>query len=112
MSKFEEEYEDVLQNIEFGIVRVYREHPQMTDYHALSAVEALVHGYHAESQGREVAPASLDPPGLPHLRGPVHRVARAPIFTGETWRILGCGTAAPAPFAARSAHSLVEKDCI
>jgi hypothetical protein len=75
VSKFEEEYEDVLQNIEFGIIQVYREHPQMTDYHALSAVEALLHVYHAESQGREVSPSSLDPPGLPYLRGPVHRVA-------------------------------------
>jgi hypothetical protein len=39
---FEERYGDVLQNIEFGIVQVYREHREMTDWHAESAVEALI----------------------------------------------------------------------
>jgi hypothetical protein len=58
---FEERYEDVLQNIEFGIVRVYHDHPEMTDWEALSAVEALIRVYNAESKGRETRPPSLDP---------------------------------------------------
>jgi hypothetical protein len=43
---------DVLQNIEFGIVRVYRERPELTDWDALDAIEALIRGYTAESRGR------------------------------------------------------------
>jgi O6-methylguanine-DNA--protein-cysteine methyltransferase len=39
---FEEKYLDVLQNIEFGIVSVYREHPEMLDWDAFKAVEALI----------------------------------------------------------------------
>ena len=59
--RFEERYEDVLQNIEFGIVQVYRSHPKMTDWEALSAVEALVRVYNAEAKGREITPPSLVP---------------------------------------------------
>jgi hypothetical protein len=58
---FEERYEDVLQNIEFGIVQVYRNHPGMTDWEVLSADEALIRVYNAESKGRETAPPSLEP---------------------------------------------------
>ncbi len=35
--RFEEQYEDVLQNIEFTIVRIYREKPVLTDYEVQSA---------------------------------------------------------------------------
>ena len=58
---FEERYQDVLQNIEFGIVRVYQDHPEMTDWEALSAIEAMLRTYRAEAKGRQVAPPSLDP---------------------------------------------------
>jgi len=58
---FEERYEDILQNIEFGIVQVYRSHPEMTDWEALSAVEALARVYNAEAKGREITPPSLVP---------------------------------------------------
>lgn len=58
---FEKRYEDVLQNIEFGIVRVYREHPEMTDWEALAAIEALIRTYRAEAKGRQAAPPPLDP---------------------------------------------------
>jgi hypothetical protein len=58
---FEERYRDVLQNIEFGIVQVYREHREMTDWHAESAVEALLHAYEREAQRREIRHRSLDP---------------------------------------------------
>ena len=42
---FEERYQDVLQNIEFGITQVYRNHPEMTDWEALAAIEALLRAY-------------------------------------------------------------------
>jgi hypothetical protein len=58
---FEERYEDVLQNIEFGIVRVYREHPGLSDWDALNGVEALIREYQAETKGRQATPLSLAP---------------------------------------------------
>jgi len=57
----EERYEDVLQNIEFGIIQVYRQHPELTDWDALNAVESLIRGYQAESKGRQVGPPALFP---------------------------------------------------
>jgi hypothetical protein len=56
---FEQRYEDVLQNIELGIIKVYREHAEMTDWHARSAIEALLRGYRALARGHEVRPPSL-----------------------------------------------------
>jgi hypothetical protein len=58
---FEERYQDVLQNIEFGIVQVYHNHPEMTDWEALSAIEALLRTYRAEAKGRQASSPSLDP---------------------------------------------------
>jgi len=58
---FEERYQDVLQNIEFGITQVYRNHPEMTDWEALAAIEALLRAYRVEARGRQTAPPSLDP---------------------------------------------------
>ena len=58
---FEERYQDVLQNMEFGIIQVYREHPEMTDWEALVAIEALLRTYRAEKKGRQIAEPSLDP---------------------------------------------------
>ena len=60
---FEERYQDVLQNIEFGIMRVYRENFEMTDWDALTAVERLIRDYQAEAKGRQSKPPSL--PSLP-----------------------------------------------
>jgi len=58
---FEERYEDVLQNIEFGIIRVYRDHPELADWDALNAVEALLRVYQAEAKGRQAALPPLTP---------------------------------------------------
>jgi hypothetical protein len=58
---FEERYEDVLQNIEFGIIQAYHNHPEMTDWEALSAIEALLRTYRAEAKRRQAAPPSLNP---------------------------------------------------
>jgi hypothetical protein len=59
--RFEERYEDILQNIEFGIVQVYHSHPEMTDWEVLTAVEALIRAYNAEAKGRQATPPSLVP---------------------------------------------------
>jgi hypothetical protein len=58
---FEEQYQDVLQNIEFGLVKAYRDHPKMTDYGALYVVETLVKVYNAEAQGRAIATPQFQP---------------------------------------------------
>ncbi len=60
-SDFEEKYLDVLQNIEAGIVSVYREHPEMTDYDAQKAVEALIREYQAETTNRPVPVVAMNP---------------------------------------------------
>ena len=59
---FETRYEDVLQNIEFAIVGVYRAHPELLDYDVEAALEALIARYTAEQRGRQAREASL--PGL------------------------------------------------
>ena len=58
---FEDKYLDVLQNFEFGIVQVARRHPEMLDWDALNAVEALIKTYRAKAAGREVSPPELPP---------------------------------------------------
>ena len=58
---FEERYQDVLQNIEFGIVQVYHDHSKMTDWEALTAIEALLRMYQAEAKGRQATPPFLNP---------------------------------------------------
>jgi hypothetical protein len=50
--QFEEQYMAVLQNIEFGLVSAYHEHPKMTDFGALYVIETLIKAYNAELQGR------------------------------------------------------------
>ncbi len=56
---FEEKYLDVLQNLEFGIIQVYRNHNDMTDYDALAAVEAMIDFYKAKQIGREIRKFNL-----------------------------------------------------
>ena len=52
MPTFEEQYEDVLQNIEAAIVAVHHGHPEMLDYDADGALEALIARYADEQRGR------------------------------------------------------------
>jgi hypothetical protein len=42
---FEEEYQDVLQNIEFAIASVYRQEPALTDYDVDKALNSLSRSY-------------------------------------------------------------------
>ena len=51
---FEQQYEDVLQNIEFAIVGAYRENPDITDWSVEAALDALIRAYQAEASGHSV----------------------------------------------------------
>jgi hypothetical protein len=59
--EFEEQYQDVLQNIEFCITSVYREHPEMVDHTAMRVLEALIDHYVAQKIGRAPKRFALDP---------------------------------------------------
>ena len=60
MAKFEEEYLDVLQNIESALVSVYREDAEMTDWKALDAVNGLIRTYTAEIRRRAAPDLNLN----------------------------------------------------
>lgn len=61
MAKVEEEFEDVLQNLEFALVQVYRAYDEMTDWEAETAVAALIRTYNAEVQRRSPPDLNLKP---------------------------------------------------
>jgi hypothetical protein len=52
MKAFGKKNLDVLQNIEFGIIAVYRVEPSLLDIDAKDAVDALIRHYHAEEEQR------------------------------------------------------------
>ena len=56
----EEEYLDVLQNIEFAIMSVYRDNPLLVDFDVEAAVNALISLYHAQSQNHEARRINLN----------------------------------------------------
>src|SRR5215207_7430011 len=57
---FDEQYQDVLQNIEFAIVGTYRERPEeISDWSVEAALDALLRAYAAEHTGRTLRPARL-----------------------------------------------------
>lgn len=56
---FEEEYEDVLQNIELAIVSVYRRRPDLIDYNVEEALDALIYRYKAEIRDHTPRPHRL-----------------------------------------------------
>ncbi len=57
----EEKFEDVLQNIEFAIIQVYHDYPEMTNWDTLTAVEALIGAYQDEQKGAPVKTPHLAP---------------------------------------------------
>jgi hypothetical protein len=59
MMGIEDQYLDVLQNIEFAIVSTYRRHPRMTDYEVMRVLEAVIDSYKAEALGRAPRETSL-----------------------------------------------------
>jgi len=60
--KVEEKFLDVLQNIEFALVGVDREHEKLTDYGADYALENLIKQYTSELLGRTPPPLPNFPP--------------------------------------------------
>jgi hypothetical protein len=50
----EEEHLDVLQNLEFAIVEVYKKTPDLIDAEVLTAIESLIRTYGAEAQGKSI----------------------------------------------------------
>ena len=54
--RIEEEHQDVLQNLEFAVAKLYRRNPDMTDYPVLRTYEALVQSYSSEVTGRATKP--------------------------------------------------------
>jgi len=51
--RIEEQHPDVLQNIEYAVLQVYRDHPQMSDHVVLRTYGAVLDSYAAEQVGRE-----------------------------------------------------------
>jgi hypothetical protein len=47
------DYLDIMQNIEFAIMSVYRDNPLLVDFDVEAAINALISLYHAQPQGHE-----------------------------------------------------------
>jgi len=62
MAKLEDEFMDVLQNIEFALVTVYNEDEEMTDYEAEKAINSLIRLYTAEQRKRDAPDLDLSGP--------------------------------------------------
>lgn len=56
----EEEYQDVLQNLEFALVNVYRRRDEMTDWEAHQAINGLIRTYTAEQRKRSAPDLKLN----------------------------------------------------
>ena len=76
--KVEEQFEDVLQNIESGVVSVYHAHSELVDWDVEVAYEALIQFYQAEARQR--------PAGLRQLTGNQAEILRAAQVMCE-WRL-------------------------
>lgn len=60
MTTFEEEYLDVLQNIEAAIVGAYRGNGELTDYEVDKALNGLWMEYRAEQAGKTAGPVNMN----------------------------------------------------
>lgn len=88
----EDQYLDVLQNMEFMIVQVYREHPELSDHQVDKAIEGLIRTYQAEQKGRS-APAlklgELDQQVFDRIQSIcLMRLGREKLEEGVTFKIL------------------------
>jgi len=61
MADFEDQYLDVLQNIEFAIVTAYHQYPELSDYDVDKVLNILVQTYRFQQQNREFARPALKP---------------------------------------------------
>ncbi|MCL4531561.1 MAG: hypothetical protein M1282_19415 [Chloroflexi bacterium] len=59
MPAFEDQYLDVLQNIEMATLSVYREHRDLVDYDVDKVLNLLWMEYRNEKQGRTIPPSKL-----------------------------------------------------
>jgi hypothetical protein len=59
-TEFEDQYLDILQNIEFSLASVYQKNATMTDWDTLKALDGLIRTYQAEASGREAPPTRLN----------------------------------------------------
>ncbi|MDX1606471.1 MAG: hypothetical protein R3202_09780 [Candidatus Competibacterales bacterium] len=59
--KIEEQYIDVLQNLEAGILMIFSQTNKLTDREVLAAIERLIATYEAEKRNRDRIP--MPPPG-------------------------------------------------
>jgi hypothetical protein len=59
VANIEEEYVDVLQNIEFAIVSVYRSEQALSDYDVSKIVNVLISGYQADLSKRDFSGPNL-----------------------------------------------------
>lgn len=50
---------DILQNLEFSVIEVWRRHPEMSDYAALSGYQAAYRIFRAEARGQAPKPHEL-----------------------------------------------------
>jgi hypothetical protein len=53
---FEEDYQDVLMNIEMPVLALFGQHPELLDLHVDEGLGALASRYKAEEQGKEIYP--------------------------------------------------------
>lgn len=83
MSRIEDQYADVLQNIEFAIVTTYKDYPDLTDYAVMRILEALLKTYEDEKAGR--------PPRTVRL-SELEQLLLEQVYKTCEWR-LGRGTA-------------------
>lgn len=60
MTTFEDQYLDVLHNIESGILMVCRQQPELADFDVENALSALIRLYTADMQGRTHNPPKLN----------------------------------------------------
>jgi hypothetical protein len=61
METFEDQYLDVLHNIESALAGAYREYEDMTDFETLNAVNALIRTYTAQQRRRSEPVLNLNP---------------------------------------------------
>jgi len=61
MANFEEEYLDILQNIEFAIVNVYHSEQALSDYDVSKILNSLISGYQAELSKKDFIQPHLSP---------------------------------------------------
>jgi len=57
--QIEDQFLDVLQNIESAIVSVYHTHPELADWDVEAALESLTQVYHAEARHKSAEPRQL-----------------------------------------------------